>query len=574
MPNLVNYTNKTSVIENRLKNLDSHAADMYNSGEYTSEEIEYYLKTSIVEILNTIGQSSMKVRPALTVPVFEDYQRMTEEAVNDLDASIMDAVSLYRTNQESAGENETFKTMISGRINFLKKNVEALERTLSAETLGKGYSSFHETFGSTINTSAGSASVNMLSGALTLGVKKQGQKNSYLAEVLDGSTGYPGNTHEALRRNGEIVFEGESDLHADVNSIIDGNDDSWFEYEIIELKEEAVDQTGGLGLEYDEGLSWVTDDKKVTLRLRLTLREQSDCNVFTLRPFLAKVKGSTPALVSSVTVYSEDMTQVQKILGGSVFDSVLFTIFNAQPVKFIDMVLEQTVPYGTEIGHFYYGRINEETGIVSRTEGPLPKVSVLGLTYSPKDKAFLQPKGYDEDGESRFFDENRAKDELFGFSLKEENCHKEILPAGRYLIGIRDAEASYQEFEEKSTYISRIFKTNEKISSVSLESDELFPESFGLKESWIRYYISFDQGKEWLPILPRYRSHTGASTYKINSLDLSKGAEGNVKHIYRLYDSRELMLKIELSRPAELKSSTPVVYSYNLNVRTGDEILD
>lgn len=575
MSSLVNYTNKTSMIENKLKNLDSRALEMYNSNEYTPEEIEYFIKTSIVNILNTLGESSMQFRPALTVPVFEHYQSMVGESVDDLAAIVQDGIKLYETNKENAKENEILKTMVYSKVNFLKKNVEALEKSISSEITGKGFSSFNETFGSTENSSnVGGAAINMLSGTLTLGIKKQFGKNSYNIEILEGSDGYPGNTHQAVKKDGDVVFDGELELHADLNDIIDGNSDTWFEYEILELSEETIDKIASLGMEYNEGISWATDKKKINLNLLVTLKIASECNVMTINPFLSKIRGSVSSIIKKITVISEDKTSSQVVLNGVPFDTEQYVTFDNQEVKYVQIELEQTVPYETDIGHYFYGIKDEDTGKVSRTEGPAPSVSLLGLQYSPKTKTFAQPKGYDENEEKIILDDNKIKEELFGIQLKQDNCFKEIIPAKRYLIGIRDLDLSKQEYFEESVYLSKPFKVNEIINTVSLESSEYFPEAFGLKEKWITYSISFDDGKEWLPIYPRYRSHAGPSTYKINSMNMSSGNDGNVKYIYRLYEPKEVMVKITLKRPAVLNGHTPIVFSYNLSMRTGDEVLD
>ncbi len=259
--------------------------------------------------------------------------------------------------------------------------------------------------------------------------------------------------------------------------------------------------------------------------------------------------------------------------------------------------ITQKYSYETSIGHFYTLKLNNDINIFDKinkenyrlVDGYKPSVSLLGLTYDPNNRRYIQPN-YETFNDSGI-NINELKNELFVVkepSNDDEHNDIEMITGYRYSIGVKEIQVSNNLFNEKSIYCSIPYETVENIKSVELESADFIPVNF--KEAYytkypndsydpseyIRYEISFDNGNLWYDIQPKHRVHYGPCCYYINSDTLpSMRKTRNIKYINRLLDTKTVMLRITLNRPEECLYDTPIVYGYKLNIITdGDDNIE
>ena len=71
----------------------------------------------------------------------------------------------------------------------------------------------------------------------------------------------------------------------------------------------------------------------------------------------------------------------------------------------------------------------------------------------------------------------------------------------------------------QTTIAVKVFETEDAISSVTLEAVEFIPEGIG-EGYGIQYFLNFNQGEQWYPIVPVSLSYQGICQYEINNGNL------------------------------------------------------
>lgn len=571
MLNITQYSNKTEIIKIRLKAVDEKAMAMYDSGEYTLQEIELFMKSSIIRTLIDLASPSFQVREALTVPIFQEYSEMMQEAIKDIEGIIEDCKMMEMSLQNLSDKNTLLKKVMWNRISEVKKNIVTLSSDLNITGVHGNQWVFSESFASNEHVDSSDASIDIFSGVLTLKEIKNEKAKGMSLKIHEESDGFPGNMHEAVQSKGEIIFKGETDVHADLNEIVDEKEDTWFEYEVFKISPYFLEKSGMDGFQYQEGLSWTTEQNEMFLGLTITLDQETLGNKLVLKPSLVNSFGTRPSTIKSIKVFSEDRKNVSIIASQERLGEDKIFLFDEQPIKTIQIEILSEDAYATQAGHYFFG--SQKEGEIVRTSGKNISIEPLGIKYSTKEKKFLPLSSHDEEGKKIIIDKNRIKEEFFGLHLREENCLKEILQADRFVIGLKEIALYKNEYALSSSYVSKNITMDQKISSVSLESDDYVPRSFGVPDNFLKYYISFDDGKEWLPIFPKHRSHNGPYIYGVNSLRTDH-EKRDMKMLYKLEDVFNVKVKIEVSRPVSEKGKTPIVRYYKLKIQTGDEIID
>jgi hypothetical protein len=146
---------------------------------------------------------------------------------------------------------------------------------------------------------------------------------------------------------------------------------------------------------------------------------------------------------------------------------------------------------------------------------------------------------------------------------------KEYFIGKRWAIGIRDIGVEELKYNPSGIMVSKLFKFNGVVDRVALEANTVIPNTFTLGSGqWVKYYVSPDDGITWVPISNIYDSVMGVKEIvAFNDPLPSEFREENItyKNVNNLVTS--LRVKIEMSRPEELVSSSPVVRWYKLKVR-------
>lgn len=613
MANLIQFLNKTKTIDAKCEIIVNKILDEYSRGLIKTEvEMLYKLKQALKEFYSSIGKPTYKYISAKGTPISAHFNDMINKAYTDLKIMIEECENISNGIESSFVDIELSRKMLNNKIKYINKKIDDMKDILVINNEAN-ITTFSDSFlnldYAEIKTSGNgkipAANINTTDGVLTLATTD----NKLLSpkckiDILDSSNGFPGNTHMIDVLDTGLHFVGYNNMRLDLNSMIDGNSDTWFEYELFNVDDKVLEQCGGLGFDYKEDISWITEDNKLKLILKLTLDVPSICNWLSLTPFVSENRGAKSSVITKVTI-SDENTGVQNINASKVFDDDTVILFTPQMVKSITIEIEQTMPYEVNIGHYYFTKANTintmvfddlQSSLYSRVDGVKPSVELLGMKYDPSTKKCIQPKNYNIEGTNSIMDSMFVKKSLFSTPTDSDKikCSIEAIKAYRYFIGIKNISISNYQFVDTSEYMSKPFNTNDYIASITLEAEELIPKEFddyieqiikndpiaaekqGLaKGQWIKYAISFDNGVEWQSIWPKHRAFQGPCTIKINS-DTPENMRDTKNTVYvdRLIEPSSVRLKIYMLRPENEIYKTPVVFKYKLNILTGDENIE
>jgi hypothetical protein len=218
----------------------------------------------------------------------------------------------------------------------------------------------------------------------------------------------------------------------------------------------------------------------------------------------------------------------------------------------------------------------EDADIFTRIDGPKPNVTMLGIKYDPTTK-WLKYK----DDTTSTPTETYIKSNLFTLpeSTTERKSNSEMIDAFRYMIGIREIRMPSCSFADHSEYISKIFYTDDQITSIMLETEEYIP---GDDPDVLQYFISVDNGNTWYKITPIQRAYDGVYKYFINNDSIQNLLTNNsdkfkAQNLSVLSNTNQVQLKITMDKPKSVDNydyATPIVYSYKLKVTTGGDTIE
>lgn len=590
MSNYLQYTNKSTLIDQLVLQMFSDIQTDFNNGEIkTEKELFYRLKEAIQRLQSTLSRPNFKPRLADKLPILEDYHEMIEEILIDTQYLLSDCVSINQSLLQSSAEQEEKRTMYVNELRYLTQKINKLKEKLTP-TLSRDYYVVSNSFledkrGQTSNKNT-LAYINQSNGVLMLPFTTSISFNNQLTvEVLEGSNGVPGNTHVADFLNGELYYDGQTNLHLDLRDMIDGNADTWFEYEGFKVSDTIYQRCDGYGFGYEEGLSWLIEEDGLLLRLSLKLETPQFCNWLSLTPYLAEQKGVKASYLTRCFL-SDELGNNQEITQAQFFDETLVLTFNPQDISMIILEFDQQYQYGVQVGHQAYFKtnasnynafdsLNVETA--RRYNGPVPSVQHLGLAFEPKTKRFLHPT---TKRLSHLSNEEWVKKSLFQTmpDLEQAKSQLELIDAYRYSIGIKDINLAYFNFQNEGEYISEVFETKDPMTSVTLEADDFIPTHMG-EGYGIQYFLNFNEGDQWYPIVPVSRSYQGICQYEINNGNLDRylrpSQKSQAQGILTLFEAiQRVQLKIVLSKPEDAKIQTPMVYDYRLKITTDGDYFD
>lgn len=591
MGNLLQYTDKSRTIDNKLELLLAQINYQYKNGEIKTEAEYYYkIKTMLNDFYSSLTKPSFIFRPAVSTPISSEYNAMIQESYNDMEYIIKDCEALQDYVSQSFTDAQLSRTMMSNQITYLTNKVNNIARSLEKNQSNGTvvFSDSFNDFNSIGNENAqNSCTLDTFDGILTL--KQQSSANATIVGVQiddEYSNGFPGNTHCVDTLNANLHFVGQDGLHINPTAIVDGSKDTWFEFELFNVTDEVRRACNSYGFDYEEGISWVNNDiNALRLKLVLTLSNETVCSWVSVLPYLSDAKGGTYCKLEKCEVFSAS-NFVYKVAENIPFDEVLTFAFPPQPITKIELTFIQDTRYLTKVGHYYYTNLNtsklsiyqdfEDADSYTRIDGPKLPVSVLGLKYDPTTK-WLNYR----DKNTSVPSDKYIKSVLFTTpeSTIDRKANVEMIDAFRYMIGIREIRIPSCVFADSSEYVSKVFTTDEVITSVMLETEEYIP---GDDPSILQYSISVDGGSTWYPITPIQRAYSGIYKYYINndSIEnlLTNGSDKfKAENLSILTDTRTIQLKISMKKPSSLAyadNATPIVYSYKLKVTTGGDTIE
>lgn len=430
--------------------------------------------------------------------------------------------------------------------------------------------------------------------------------NKKAGELLIGaeSNGFPGNNTEVSiirenvlsTRSYAPIFLGGDDARNDYSAILDGNPNTWFEYERVNIREHDKTKVAkNFGLHYEahknNQVLWAEDPVGGVLKLHLQIVLEAETtinginvNLFTPTNFDAKTATIKNILVGdgtnpSVSVINNKQSGV--------------TTFYFEPIqaRVITVLLEQSNKYITDIGHVYYqkkGKPAEDASYAiemvtkvnpyeSRIDGPLMKLTEMGSVVNESNQhveLFYPLRGADEGSTGTNINSrlNRMMGEL---NDDEVELNVERFEGFRWAIGIRDIEIFEVTFKDEGELVTKPFYFNDPVEKISLNIDE----GDTLNQEWLSYYVSIDDGASYVPITPMTRINGDApKIYTIRTVESDEQKTtreaGYLESVYPVYSIR---LKI-VGKKSDFttfsnesgKYETPVLHSFNFNIELGN----
>lgn len=582
MGNLLQLINKSETLENKAKLIVKDTLyDLKRGNISNANELLYRVYVCMKSFYESIGKPTMKKRLALDSPSSKDYNETMKEVKNDIvtindECNVLNEILAQMYTQMEVDRvaidnmlTNAFKS--SDKASFMIDNINCssvfIDSFTSSNYFDMNACTKEPAF---IDTTYQYISLN------TSSLKTTNNKASI--EILDGSNGFLGNTHQVKLVNNEIVFLGSENLRMNLADTLDSVSDTWIEYEVFKVSDDTLISTLGLGFDYDEDIKWITNEDKLLLQVAMKFDKAEQVNTFSISPYLAAEKGALPSLITSIIVSDNKGTVTEIIEEAEIFDEVKVYTFPKQYCKEVTVTLEQDTSYMTTAGHLYYKEVpnsnrdyykTHESSYNNRIDGDMPSVSNVGIVYDDKARRFIQPKSsYGKE----FENESLIKTQLFELpdeqSLKQ--AYFEALEAERFLIGIRDLSLTNYTYTSVSEYVSVNYTSDKPISVVSLDASEDIPENFGADKDWIRYSFSLNDGTDWHQIIPNglYKKD-GYMKYLINSGTPSEFRDDNIGYIETPDDNYNIKLKIELERPTgqnDMEYYTPIVYEYKLQL--------
>lgn len=590
MGNLLQYTDKSLTIDNKLSSLLSQIHYDYSNGNIRTETEYYYrIKNMLAKFYTSLTKPTFKYRPAVSTPMSDEYNAMITESVSDMEYIIKDCEALNNLVSQSFTDAELSRLMMANELAYITKKIAAISESI-AKNQPTGTVIFTELFNDLEATgnenSSKSCHVNTLDGILTL--KRNMNSSTLISKIeIDNkvSNGFPGNTHCVDTLNNELHFIGQDGLHLDTKAIIDNNKDTWFEFELFSITDETRKVCNSYGFEYDEGISWVNNNEILRLKLIAYLPVNSICSWVTVTPYLSEIKGVKNCFLEKCEVITSS-NNVYQVAVNKVFDDILVFPFPAQSVNRIEFTFAQPSRYSTKIGHFYYTAADtssmsifqnfDYSDMFARVKGKSSSVSLLGCKYDPTTQWINYPDTTTEISASEYI-----KDKLFSLpeSTISQKANQEIIDAYRYTIGIRNIAMASYTFIEKGEYVSTVFSTDDVITSVSLDAKEYIP---GENPEIIQYFISLNNGTTWHKIYPMHRAYAGVYKYYVNNDSIENLLTNNntakkSKNLSIVGEARSIQVRIEMDRPQNIENKeymTPIVYEYKLKLTTGGETIE
>jgi hypothetical protein len=588
MANLLQMQNKSKLIDAKAKDIFLAIKRAYDQGEIASQtEYLYRVFHGLEEFYNSIGKPTMQARQAWGPPFSEDYNLTMNEIHTDIATLYSESDQMATTLNESFRQNEIDRQSMNNRVKQIEDRMkEVALKIQQSDTEVVFRDSFIDQKHFDKDMVYGTqANIWTREGILTLKpVLAETYNQDVSIRIIEGN-GLPGNTKQVRSLSGSLKFVGEDNLHIDLAEILDGNSDTWFEYETFEVAERTRVQTSNIGFEYYESIPWTIESgEHLRLVIEIELPIAKTVNWFLLSMFIPNDKGANAPIVKSIQIHDGKgkVSEIANTNNSSEVDRT-FT-FSQQKCKRITIVMEQLSPYDTTVGHLFFKELEEKnTNFMDRNReksgkritGKYPSVENLGVRYDAKNKGIDYPTINQNDTLTGI---ERRKQNLFSLPSASQQIQVgfEEIPAWRYVVGIRDAAISNYQFDTASGYISTPFISASPMLGVSLLVNTDIPTEFPLDQDWVKYFISIDEGKSWNQIYPRGTSKQDTKVmYLFNSNTPNEGRIDQFGYIDILQDIYQIRLKIELSRPLDMTDSnyyTPIVRDYQLHVITqGDE---
>lgn len=371
------------------------------------------------------------------------------------------------------------------------------------------------------------------------------------------------------------------------NSILDGQPDTIFEYQMVNVKREDIVNISK-GYDFD----WVEGEKtgdKLRLQIIIELKEVEDINWLNINPYHPPLSNGKLTVYSvrtsedgfeylplyeggSYIINSQINTTPQTYRADAIFDgSNNFTeskfagqgvwAFPTRKAKYVEIVLDQNESYEEKIGHTYYEKVKKAKDSTATIGNPV-RARESDMSEAIR-KAPAGKYAYDSE-----MDVIKEVESFIGW---------------RYVIGVRDINIMSYQFKEKSEMITKKYETTEPIKKIMLYANEKIPESFlteiGKGNDWIQYYISIDD-VNWNRISPMHHQPVSKDGFPAKIFEIN-GNKADLESSFQLHKSylesekpvTGVRLKVIMQRPTDkgMESATPILEDYALRIILEDQ---
>ena len=570
--NLMLIKNKTTLLEDKARQiLKALKTDVFQS----ETEMFSYFFSSLQDFYTNLGKPSMQVRPAWGPPMSDSYNQTMHEVLTDITSIFSESQALTTALGDLYEQVTLDRSSLSNQLKELEDKLNLINLKLNQKLHEVSFrdSFINQDHYDTDMVATIPAKLHIGVGILSLNTLESDEMTSATIRILNSSNGFPGDTHQVRSLSGATKFYGEDNLHLNLAEILDGNSDTWFEYELFNVAESIRMNLAGYGFTYDEGVSWIkTNTKPLTLDLEIELPVAKTLNFLSLSPYLPSQKGVIPDYIKRLVV-TDGKGLTKELTVNDRFNDDKIYMFSQMKTKKILITLEQSMSYSTQVGHLFFKELpvtstnyleKDKPQDGKRVDGPKPSVTNLGFKYDPSSHTLIQPvaeSGHTVDNTNKIINALFTKPEV-----RDVQAGIETIDAWRYQIGLRETLAANYRFDQTSDYVSVSYTYVNPITSLQLVVKDEVPKEFPTGD-YINYFISIDEGQVWYPIAPMNRSGSGKTMYLINSNMPVDGRLDYNGYIDTKEPVTKVRLKISLSRPTNLKDSdyySPIVYDYEL----------
>ena len=404
------------------------------------------------------------------------------------------------------------------------------------------------------------------SGSLTLDTESLTEiTNTAKINILDSSNGFPGNNqmvinptnaeYNQLLESYNYTFAAELDPRNDVNTLLDTNPDTWFEYEAFKVSSANKAKAKSFNFTYKingETINWAEgpDDDELNFDFQMEFDSAVIINSITYVGYFMEEYVGPPVRINAVNV-SLDGVNWTSVSSGPIYIGSGKTIadnqniyldrytwrFPKENVRYIKFEIEQPESVNVPMGHVYWEQ-NEQ-----RVQGPVPNLEKIRDYY-------LATSVSNED-----IDITPGKREVFW--------------SPRWMIGIRDINIQSNIYKTTGTMITKPFRVPANIDRVAIESDIFIPSSYDANTQWVRFYVSPDDGKNWHQIARVQDDIFGLKEVLAFNDPLPEiFKEPGVDYKTTSEAVKSLRLRIDIDRSPLDTSSAPIVRWFKLKVIT------
>ncbi len=570
--NLMLIKNKTSLLENKAKEI---LKNLKNKNFSTETEMFSYFFASLQNFYANLGKPTMQLRPANGAPMSADYNQCLHEISADTSSMLTESNALVKALSDLYEQVTLDRSSLNNQLKSLEDKLSIINLKLNQKIHEVNFrdSFINQKTYDTDMVTATPAKLHIGVGILTLNTIEASEITNATIRILDKSNGYPGDTHQVRNLSGKTKFYGEDNLHINLAEILDGNSDTWFEYELFNISDTVRSSISSYGLTYNEGQSWAKNDSTpMTLALEIELPIAKTLNFLSLSPYLPSQKGVIPSYIKSIVV-SDGKGITKELVNNDRFNEDKVYMFGQMKTKKILITLEQSISYLTQVGHFFFKELpiasmnyleKDKPQDGKRVDGPKPSITNLGFMYDPSTRNLIQPEVTND---YTVGNTNQIINNLFTLpEVQDIQVGLETVDAWRYQIGLRETLGANYRFNQESDYVSTSFTYTNPITSIQLLVKDEVPKEFPTG-NWINYFISVDEGNNWHAIAPSNRSSSDVTTYILNANMPEDGRMDYSGYIDTKDPVTSVRLKISLSRPTDIIDAdyySPIVYNYEL----------